>query len=147
MSNKWNKLKESMSPKAQARVDARVEETVNNMNEDKTMKKVLPKIVEDWIGAEDICFVTGKVIGKNDLARFTYEFDAWVSEEGQRIVEERATSNKTASMMVTAAEKQGYQEAYLMQREWYAQDAAAAGRDEDYMDADANNDEFRRWHK
>ena len=117
------------------------------MNEDKTMKKVLPKIVEDWIGWEDICYVTGKVIGKDDLCRFTYEFDAWVSEEGQRIVEERATSNKTASMMVTAAEKQGHQEAYLMQREWYAQDAAAAGRDEDYMDADANNDEFRRWHK
>jgi hypothetical protein len=113
---------------------------------DKTMKKVLPKIVEDWIGAEDICFITGKVIGKNDLCRFTWEFDAWVSEEGQKLVEERATSNKTASMMVTAAEKQMHQEAYLIYREWYAEDEAS-GADEDYMDADANNDEFRRWHK
>ena len=134
MSNKWNKLRESMSPEAQARVDARVDETVDNMAK------------EAWVGMEDICFVTGKIMSTDDRARFTWEFDAWVSEEGQKIVEERATSNKTASMMVTAAEKQKHQESYIIYREWYAEDEAS-GADEDYMDADANNDEFRRWHK
>jgi len=103
---------------------------------DKTINKVLPKIVEDWIGAEDICFMTGKVIGRNDLSRFTYEFDAWVSEEGQKMIEEEATSDYPHN-----------EEALLIYSEWYAQDAAAAARDEDYMDADANNEEFRQWHK
>ena len=36
---------------------------------DKTMVKVLPRMVEEWIGMEDICFITGKIIGKNDRAR------------------------------------------------------------------------------
>jgi len=31
------------------------------MNEDRTMIKVLPRMVEEWIGMEDICFVTGKI--------------------------------------------------------------------------------------
>ena len=35
---------------------------------DKTMVKVLPRMVEEWIGMEDICFITGKIIGKNDRA-------------------------------------------------------------------------------
>ena len=73
----------------------------NYMNEskDKTMKKVLPKVVEEWIGAEDICFITGKIMGKNDLARFTYEFDAWISEEGQEEVEKLGrTTNDTKRM-------------------------------------------------
>ena len=89
------------------------------MNDDKTMKKVLPKIVEDWIGWEDICYVTGKVIGKDDLCRFTYEFDAWGSEEGQKIVEEDARGENPSI------------ENKLIFREWYAQDAASAGRDEE----------------
>ena len=54
---------------------------------DKTMVKVLPRMVEEWISMEDICFITGKIIGKNDLARWTDEFDAWISERGQEIVE------------------------------------------------------------
>ena len=31
---------------------------------DKTMVKVLPRMVEEWIGMEDICFITGKIIGR-----------------------------------------------------------------------------------
>ena len=35
------------------------------------------------------CFVTGKPILPADMeeARFTHEFDAWVSKEGQKILE------------------------------------------------------------
>ena len=91
---------------------------------------------QEWIGyTEDICYITGKIMPKDDKSRFTYEFDAWVSEEGQRIVEDRATSRKTASMMMSS-EKHMYQEAYIIYREWYAQD-----------EANAANDEFRSWHK
>ena len=106
---------------------------VNYMNEskDKTMKKVLPKVVEEWIGAEDICFITGKIMGKNDLARFTYEFDAWISEEGQEEVEKLATFSPEGATRLGEAE--------IIYREWYAQDAAA--------DANDNNDHFRTNHK
>ena len=106
---------------------------VNYMNEskDKTMKKVLPKVVEEWIGAEDICFITGKVMGKNDLARFTYEFDAWISEEGQEEIEKLATFSPEGATRLGEAE--------IIYREWYAQDAAA--------DANDNNDHFRKNHK
>ena len=96
------------------------------MSEDKTMKKVLPKIVEDWIGAEDICFRTGKVIGKEDLARWTSEFDAWISTEGQLQIEEAATGPDSESDP----------EALIIYREWYAKD-----------EANAANDDFKRWHK
>ena len=99
-----------------------------NENDDKTMKKVLPKMVEDWIGAEDICFITGKVMGKDDMCRFTYEFDAWISEEGQEEVEKLATFSPEGATRLVEAE--------IIYAEWYAQDAAA--------DANANNDEFRR---
>lgn len=90
----------------------------------KSMEKVLPKIVEDWIGMEDICFVTGKIIGRNERCRWTDEFDAWVSPEGQKIVEEDARGENPSA------------ENEIIFREWYAQDEAAAA-----------NDEFRRWHK
>mgnify|MGYP001445568165 CR=1 FL=1 len=90
---------------------------------------------DNWIDESDICFVTGKIMSTDDRARFTWEFDAWVSEEGQKIVEEDARGENPSF------------DNELIFREWYAEDAAAAGRDEDYMDADANNEEFRQWHK
>lgn len=34
----------------------------------------------------NFCFVTGKHIPVGEPCRFTFEFDAWVSEEGQRVV-------------------------------------------------------------
>jgi len=94
---------------------------------DKTMVKVLPRMVEEWIGMEDICFITGKIIGKNDRARWTDEFDGWISERGQEIVEAdaRGPAPDPESLIIFA--------------EWYAQDEAAA--------ANEANDEFRRWHK
>ena len=95
---------------------------------DKTMNKVLPRMVEQWIGIEDICFVTGKIIGKNDLARWTDEFDAWVSEEGQEQIEERARSSKIYGTRDD--------EARIIFAEWYAKD-----------EAKASNEEFRQWHK
>jgi len=97
---------------------------VARMN-DKTMKKVLPKIVEDWINAEDICFITGKIIGRDDQCRWTDEFDAWVSEDGQNVVEREATSDYPHS-----------EEAVIIYSEWYAKDEASAA-----------NEEYRRWHK
>ena len=97
------------------------------MNERTIMEKIDPKIVGEWIGMEDICFVTGEIITKEDRARFTFEFDAWVSEKGQEIVERQATGENPDA------------ESLIMFREWYAQDAAA--------DANQNNDEYREWHK
>ena len=91
---------------------------------DKTMVKVLPRMVEEWIGMEDICFITGKIIGKNDLCRWTDEFDAWISERGQEIVEADARGPAPDP------------ESLIIFGEWYAKD-----------EANAANDEFRRWHK
>ena len=85
---------------------------------DKTMVKVLPRMVEEWIGMEDICFVTGKIIGKNERARWTDEFDAWVSERGQKIVEE---------MPVVLLPTKSHGSSFA---EWYAQDEANAANDE-----------------
>ena len=48
----------------------------------------------------------------DDHARFTWEFDAWVSEEGQKIVEEDARGENPSF------------DSEIIFREWYAQDAA-----------------------
>lgn len=41
------------------------------------------------------CFVTGKHIPVGQPCRFTFEFDAWVSEEGQQIVHASSPSDET----------------------------------------------------
>ena len=94
------------------------------MKKEKTMIKVLPRMVEEWIGMENICFVTGKIINRYEQARFTHEFDAWVSPEGQKIIEETATGENPN------------EESRIIYAEWYAKD-----------EANAANDEHRRWHK
>ena len=33
------------------------------------------------------CFVTNRHIAPRDSARFTSEFDAWISDQGQRMIE------------------------------------------------------------
>ena len=96
-------------------------------------------MTEEWLGMEDICFITGKVMGKNDLARFTYEFDAWISEEGQEEVEKLATFSPEGATRLGEAE--------IIYREWYATDEANAANDEATDEANAANDEHRRWHK
>tara|TARA_X000001382_G_scaffold128747_2_gene119161 strand:+ start:771 stop:1052 length:282 start_codon:yes stop_codon:yes gene_type:complete len=63
-----------------------------------------------------ICFVTGEPIMDSETARFTCEFDAWVSEEGQEIVEEDARAENPS------------RENEIIFREWYAQDEADAAR-------------------
>ncbi len=79
----------------------------------------------NWVDfKEDICFVTGTILLWDDKSRFTHEFDAWVSEEGQKEIEKRATG------------KESDVEAQIIYAEWYAQD-----------EANAANDEFRKWHK
>lgn len=93
---------------------------------------------------EDICFVTGNPIPEKDRARFTIEFDAWISEEGQRIVEDAATSRMTASMM-TSSQLDKHKEYWIIHREWYAQDAAPTAEEE--AEANSANEEFRSWHK
>ena len=85
---------------------------------DKTMVKVLPRMVEEWIGMEDICFITGKIIGKNDRARWTDEFDGWISERGQEIVEADARGPAPDP------------ESLIIFGEWYATDEANAANDE-----------------
>ena len=74
---------------------------------------------ERWIDESDVCFITGKIMSTEDLARFTWEFDAWVSEEGQKIIEEDARGENPSI------------ESKLIFREWYALDAAAAAREDD----------------
>ena len=77
---------------------------------------------------EHTCFVTGKRIVDNDMARFTHEFDAWVSLAGQNLIEE----------WIDSGMKTQNPEWEIIYREWYANDAA---------DADYENEHFRRWHK
>lgn len=72
----------------------------------------------DW---NKTCYVTGNPMTEKDNARFTYEFDAWVSVEGQKIVEEDARGSDPS------------EENRIIFGEWYAQD-----------EADAANDDFRR---
>ena len=81
-------------------------------------------MTEEWLGMGDICFVTGKIMAKDEHARWTDEFDAWVSEEGQKQIEERATGQDCD------------EEARIIYGEWYWKD-----------EANAANDEFRGWHK
>ena len=47
----------------------------------------------EFLNEDDICFVTTKIISDGDKSRWTNENYAWVSEEGQRIVEENATGD------------------------------------------------------
>lgn len=97
------------------------------------------------LGPEDFCFVTGKQIADDDkAARFTFEFDAWISTEGQKIIEDAVSSRMTASMM-TSKQLDKHKEYWLIHREWYAQDAAPTPQEEE--EANAANEEFRSWHK
>tara|TARA_B100001094_G_scaffold330619_1_gene396282 strand:+ start:4031 stop:4312 length:282 start_codon:yes stop_codon:yes gene_type:complete len=68
------------------------------------------------IPEESRCFITGEPIIDSETARFTSEFDAWVSEEGQDIVEEDARAVNPS------------RENEIIFREWYAQDEADAAR-------------------
>tara|TARA_Y100000389_G_C17165634_1_gene366598 strand:+ start:167 stop:451 length:285 start_codon:yes stop_codon:yes gene_type:complete len=88
------------------------------MSKTRTMIKVLPPMVEKWINMEDFCFVTGKQIRRWEQARFTWEFDAWVSIEGQKIIEENARGENPN------------EESRIIFAEWYAQDEADAANDE-----------------
>ena len=62
------------------------------------------------------CYITGERISKDEQCRFTWEFDAWVSEKGQEIVEESARGLNPSP------------EHEIIFREWYAQDEADAAR-------------------
>ena len=82
------------------------------------------------LGPEDICFITNQVVRDDDTtARFTFEFDSWVSTEGQKIIDEWVDDGMKAKNP----------EWEIVYREWYAQDAASEAND--------NNEEFRNWHK
>lgn len=59
------------------------------------------------------CFVTGKTIVDGDDARFSFEFDAWISSAGQNLIDEWVDSG-----MITENP-----EWEIIYREWYAQDA------------------------
>jgi hypothetical protein len=75
-------------------------------------------MTEEWLGMEDICLVTGKIIRRWEQARFTWEFDAWVSKEGQEIVEADARGPAPDP------------ESLIIYAEWYAKDEANAANDE-----------------
>ena len=97
------------------------------------------------LGPDDFCFVTGKPIADDDRnARFTFKFDAWVSTEGQRVIEETVSARPTASMMTPSA-RRAYNEFYQIHSEWYAADAEPTPQEVE--EADACNEEHRGWHK
>lgn len=81
------------------------------------MKGCTERMIEPQnIPEESRCFITGEPIIDSETARFTSEFDAWVSEEGQDIVEEDARAVNPS------------RENEIIFREWYAQDEADAAR-------------------
>ncbi len=82
--------------------------------------------LNDILGPEDICFVTGNIIDKNENCRWTDEFDAWISERGQEIVEADARGPAPDP------------ESLIIYGEWYAKDAAA--------DANEANDNWRAYY-
>lgn len=57
------------------------------------------------------CFVTGKHIPIDAPCRFTEEFDAWVSEEGQNIVYASSPSNEEHTIILKEWTYQDSQEA------------------------------------
>ena len=77
----------------------------------------------EFLNEDDVCFITGKIMPKGDKSRWTDEFDAWVSEEGQRRIEESATGENPD------------RESEIIYREWYWKEEASA-----------NNSAFREWH-
>ena len=81
------------------------------------MKGCTERMIESQDIPEDSrCFITGEPIIDSETARFTSEFAAWVSEEGQDIVEEDARAVNPS------------RENEIIFREWYAQDEADAAR-------------------
>ena len=78
------------------------------------------EIEQEFLNEEDVCLVTGKIIPKGDRSRWTDEFDAWVSEEGQRLIEESATGLNPDP------------ESEIIYREWYWKDEAVAGREAEW---------------
>jgi len=80
----------------------------------------------EFLSEDDVCFVTGDIIPKNDRSRFTSEFDAWVSERGQQMLENSQSTG----------EIENNRDWEIIYREWYWKDEAAAG-----------NEAMREWHK
>ena len=48
---------------------------------------------EKWYSNMDVCFVTNKLLSMEDRCRWTEAFEAWVSTEGQDIIEDAVTKN------------------------------------------------------
>ena len=64
------------------------------------------------------CWVTWKDIPDSVSCRFTWEFDAWVSKEGQDILEKWVSDGMQTEN----------KEWEIIYAEWYAQDEGDAGR-------------------
>ena len=63
-----------------------------------------------------VCFITGDLIHEDDSARFTHEFDAWISSKGQELIE-------NAQRM---GELENNREWEIIYGEWYAEDESSA---------------------
>jgi hypothetical protein len=80
-------------------------------------------MTEEWLGMEDVCFITGDIIPKNDRSRFTHEFDAWVSERGQQLLDNAQATG----------ELEMNREWEIIYGEWYAEDEGRAGREAEWL--------------
>lgn len=77
------------------------------------------------------CYITGKEIPDGSPARFTWEFDALVSEEGQKLIDEWVQSGMQT-------ENADYE---IISAEWYAQDEEDAARSDEAMGIDDRDED------
>ena len=87
----------------------------------------------EWVSEDDVCFVTGHIMDYRDNARWTDEFNSWVSERGQQMIE---NSIKTGEI-------ENNPEWEIIYAEWYAKDeSTGAILDELFRNLDTHGDEY-----
>tara|TARA_R110002051_G_C8470613_1_gene459956 strand:+ start:64 stop:354 length:291 start_codon:yes stop_codon:yes gene_type:complete len=75
---------------------------------------------EKWYSNMDVCFVTNKLLSMEDRCRWTEAFEAWVSTEGQDIIEDAVTKNHDGTVMVHNPKWN------TIYGEWYAKDESTS---------------------
>tara|TARA_R110002020_G_scaffold404383_3_gene614454 strand:+ start:1916 stop:2203 length:288 start_codon:yes stop_codon:yes gene_type:complete len=88
----------------------------------------------NWVTENDVCFITGQIMDYRDNARWTGEFDAWVSEKGQQLIENAYRTG----------ELENNREWEIIYGEWYAEDESrGAVMDELFRNVnDCDGDEY-----
>ena len=114
----WEKAPDMSTEEGQEEVRNKLLDAIKSGN------VVVPKAVEE---SRHGCFVTGQVIAEGDKARFSQQFDAWVSEEGQKIIREQVDSGNIDSI----------EEWSIIWGEWFAEEEAWESERKANLDQDA----------